>query len=644
MLTQPVWYPSEELISSTRLYQWMRRLGFDSYDEFFQASVRDIRWFWQAVENELSVNWFTPYRSVLELPRGVKWPEWFVGGQTNLVANALEKWQSDPDVQRRPAIIYESEEGHVRTVTYRELASWVERVARGLKELGIERGDRVGIFLPMIPEAAVAMLAVAKIGAIFTNAFSGFAADPVAWRLEHAEAKVLITADGYRRRGKVVPMKEVADRAVDMVPKVEKVVVVPHLERDIPWNPGRDIRWDELEKEGNQPTEWMESSDPFMLIYTSGTTGRPKGTVHTHSGFPIKAAFDIGYMLDVKHGDVVFWITDMGWVMGPMVLLGCLYNAATMVLYDGSPDHPNPDRVWQLVERHGVNLLGLSPTFIRALMPHGVEWVQSSDLSSLKAFASTGEPWNPEPWLWLFEKVGKKQLPILNISGGTEISGGIIGTTMLRPIAPITFNTALPGMDADVFDQDGRSVIDQVGELVVKQPWVGMTRGFWKEPERFEETYWNRWKDIWAHGDATSRDKNGFWIIQGRSDDTLNVAGKRMGPAEMESILVEHPGVKESAVIGVPDEIKGEVPICFVVLNQGYNPSEWLAEELQERVGDHLGKSLKPKSVYFVDDLPKTRSAKIMRRVIRSAFLNLELGDLSSLENPESVNLIKNLR
>ncbi len=643
-MAEPVWYPSEELIESTRLYQWMRELGFQTYDQFYQASINDIRWFWQAVEKELSIIWFTQYHSVLQLPRGIKWPEWFVGGQTNLVADALEKWQADPIVQERPALICESEEGHVRTVTYRELAAWVERVARGLKELGIGRGDRVGIFLPMIPEAAVAMLAVAKIGAIFTNAFSGFAADPVAWRLEHAEAKLLITADGFLRRGKVVPMKEVADRAADMVPSVEKVVVVPHLGRDIPWHPGRDLRWDELEKEGDLPTEWMDSDDPFMLIYTSGTTGRPKGTVHTHSGFPIKAAFDLGYVMDVKPGDVVFWITDMGWVMGPMVLLGSLYNAATMVLYDGSPDHPNPGRVWQLVEKHRVNLLGLSPTFIRALMPYGIDWVQSSDLSSLKAVASTGEPWNPEPWFWLFEQVGREKLPILNISGGTEISGGIIGTTMFRPIAPITFNTALPGMDADVFDQHGQPVVEQVGELVVKQPWVGMTRGFWKEPRRYEETYWKRWKDIWVHGDATLRDRNGFWFIQGRSDDTLNVAGKRLGPAEMESILVRHPSVKESAIIGVPDEIKGEVAVCFVVLNPDFQPSEHLARELQEQVANHLGKALKPKAVYFVDDLPKTRSAKIMRRVIRAAFLDLELGDLSSLENPESVDVIKKLR
>jgi acetyl-CoA synthetase len=277
-------------------------------------------------------------------------------------------------------------------------------------------------------------------------------------------------------------------------------------------------------------------------------------------------------------------------------------------------------------------------------MPHGVKWVQSSDLSSLNAIASTGEPWNPEPWFWLFEQVGRKRLPILNISGGTEISGAIIGTTKLRPIAPITFNTALPGMDADVFDQHGQTVIDQVGELVLKQPWVGMTRGFWREPERYEETYWDRWKEIWVQGDATVRDRNGYWIIQGRSDDTLNVAGKRLGPAEMESILVRHPGVKESAVIGVPDEIKGEVAVCFVVLNPGFQPSEQMARELQEQVANQLGKSLKPKVVYFVDDLPKTRSAKIMRRVIRAAFLDLELGDLSSLENPETVDLIKNLR
>lgn len=643
-MAEPVWYPTPEYVRNTRLAQWMKALGFDDYDSFYAASIRDVAWFWGEAEKALGIAWFAPYRHVLDASRGPAWPEWFVGGRLNAAHNAVDKWLDDPAARCRPAIVWEGEEGRTRTVTYEELAAWVSRVAFGLKRLGIEKGDRVALYLPMIPETVVAMLAAAKIGAVVMPAFSGFGADAVAKRLESAQARLLITADGFYRRGKVVPMKEEADKAVDLAPNVERVIVVRRTGRAIPWREGRDLDWYELEVEGGHVAAApMDSADPLLILYTSGTTGRPKGAVHTHSGFPIKAALDAGFGMDLKPGEVLLWVTDMGWMMGPFLVFGALLNAATMVLYDGTPDYPEPDRLWQLVARHRVTHLGISPTLIRSLMPHGEALAHRHDLSSLRVIGSTGEPWNPEPWLWLFDKVGRGRVPIFNYSGGTEISGGILGNVLVKPIAPITFNAALPGMAAEVYGEDGRPVRGEVGDLVLTQPWVGQTRGFWQDPERYEETYWKRWPDTWVHGDWVILDKQGFWTITGRSDDTLNVAGKRLGPAEVESVLVDHPAVKEAATIGVPDEVKGEVPVCFVVLKPGAEVSEVLARELLEWVAERMGKALRPKAIHFVTDLPKTRNAKIMRRAVRAAYLGMSAGDLSALENPEAVEAIRRL-
>jgi len=643
-MSDPIWLPTAEYIEKTRLYQWMNKLGFRKYEDFYNASINDISWFWGEVEKELSIPWQTPYRSVLNLDKGFKWPEWFVDGQINVVSAALDKWMADPKKRNQPALIYENEIGKETYISYKELYGWVNRVAVGLKKLGVKRGDRIGIFLPMIPEAAVTILAAAKIGAIFTVAFSGFAAEAVAIRFKHAGVKILVTADGFIRRGNVVRLKEVADQAADMVPSIEKVVVASVLDRETTWFKERDISFKDLEVHGESVTEHMNSDDPFMIIYTSGTTARPKGTVHTHGEFPLKAALDMGYIMDLKPEQVIFWITDMGWIMGPMVLIGSLYNGATMLLYNGSPDTPNTRRVWDIVNKYKVNFLGLSPTFVRAIMASNNTSLDKETFPSLKGIGSTGEPWNPEPWHWLFNKICKTEIPIFNISGGTEIAGGIIGTTNHLPIKPITFNTALLGMDADVYNHSGKPATNKVGELIIKQPWVGMTKGFWNEPERYEVEYWKDWDDVWIQGDATVKDDQGYWIIQGRSDDTMNIAGKRIGPAEMESVLMQHSSVKESAVIGIPDSIKGETSICFIVLNESFSPSEKLKTTLLQLIAEQLGRPLQPKTLYFISDLPKTRSQKIMRRIIRSTFLNKDLGDLSSLENPESVDLIKQLK
>jgi len=487
---------------------------------------------------------------------------------------------------------------------------------------------------------------VSAIGAIYTPIFSGYAADAIAGRLRDAEASVLITADGFYRRGQIVPMKETADAAADAAPSVKRLIVVQRTGRDVSMREGRDMWWEEVVKRGVGADETFADTaaeDPYMIIYTSGTTGRPKGAVHVHGGFPVKAAQDMAHCFDLQAGDVM-WFTDLGWMMGPWLIAGGLILGATIMLYDGTPDFPNASRLWAMVERHRVTHLGISPTAIRSLMRSGEDPVRKHDRSSLFVLGSTGEPWNPEPWRWYFRVVGEERAPIINYSGGTEVSGGILGCTTWTPIRSTAFSGPVPGIDADVVDERGRSVRGAVGELAIRKPWPGMTRGFWKDPDRYLATYWSRVPDLWVHGDWARVDDEGFWYIEGRSDDTLKVAGKRVGPAEVESAAVAHPAVLEAAAVGVPHEIKGEGIVVFCVLRPSATASDTLAREVQDKVAELLGKPLRPETVRFVTQLPKTRNAKVLRRVIRGAFLGKsDLGDLSSLENPAAVEEIRRL-
>ncbi|MEC1741954.1 AMP-binding protein [Schinkia azotoformans] len=647
MSNNAVWFPDNAYIESTRLFQWMKQLGFDDYDAFYEKSIQDIEWFWDEAVKTLGIEWYQPYSNTLNLSDGIKWPKWFGGGKSNVVYNAVEKWAESEKTRDQIALIWESDDGEVIRYSFGQLNEEIAKAAKGLLVEGIQKGDVISIYMPMIPETVIAMMAIAKIGAIFSPAFSGYGADAVATRINAANAKMLITADGFLRRGKQVSMKNEADRAVGLSPSIEKVIIVKRLNNEIPWQAGRDLSWEELIKKGQNKngvkTLELESDEPLMLLYTSGTTGKPKGAVHTHTGFPLKAAFDAGLAMDVKQGDTLFWYTDMGWMMGPFLVYGGLINGASILLFEGTPDFPNPDRIWEVTSKHGATHLGISPTLIRSLMKHGEEWAHKHDLSKLHAIGSTGEPWNPEPWMWLFEKVGMKRIPIINYSGGTEISGGILGNVLVKPIGPITFNSPIPGMEVHVYDENGNPVIGEVGELVISKPWVGMTNGFWNEPERYEKSYWDRWPNTWVHGDWVIKDDDGFYTITGRSDDILNVAGKRLGPAELESILVEHPDIVEAGTIGVPDDVKGEVAICFAVLKGEDLDTVKIKNEAMELVAEKIGKALKPKEIFFVHDLPKTRNAKVMRRAIKAGFLNKDAGDLSSLENPHTVEAIREL-
>ena len=640
-----VWEPEPEHLERSRLRRFMAIQGIESLPALHARAVEDPEWYWAAMVDHLGVTWHRPYDAVLDLSDGIPWARWFVGAGYNYVHDAVSKRAIGPE-RDRPALVWEGDGGETRTLTYGELAAETNRFANALRLLGIGHGDRVGIFLPMLPETAIATLACSQIGAVFVPIFSGYGPEAVATRLRDCDARLLITADGFPRRGRVVAMKATADAALAVVPSVERVVVVRRIGSEVAWKSGRDHWWDELvaSQPIESPAEPTGADDPFMIIYTSGTTGRPKGAVHVHAGFPIKAAHDLAVCFDLQEDDRLLWLTDLGWMMGPWAIEGTLILGATLVLYEGTPDWPQPDRLWRLVERHRITVLGVSPTAVRALMSQGDHWVTARDRSSLRAFGSTGEPWNPAPWHWLFSVAGEGRCPIINYSGGTEISGGIVGCTTIEPIKPCAFTGPVPGMAADVVDEDGRPVRGQVGELVIKFPWVGMTRGFWRDPERYLATYWSRWPNVWVHGDWALIDEDGFWYILGRSDDTIKAAGKRVGPAEIESAAVAHPAVQEAAAIGVPDAVKGEAIVVFAVLRPGWEPGEDLAREVQATVARQLGRPLQPERVVFVSDLPRTRNAKIMRRVVRAAYLGQDPGDLSALENPAAVDAIASVR
>jgi acetyl-CoA synthetase len=637
------WTPSREYIERANVTRLMRAHGITDYQDLVRRSQDDVAWFWDAVVSDLGIEFFEPYRSVVETPNGIQWAIWFTGGKINVAHNCVDRHVAGGRGSH-PALIWEGEDGEVRRLTYAELKDEVDRFAGGISELGVGRGDAVGVYMPMIPENVVSLLALAKIGAISLPIFSGFAAGAVAARLQDAGAKAIITADGFYRRGQVVAMKEAADEAVESTPTVHHVIVVRRLGRDVPWTEGRDVDASSLVLEDGaiRDAAQLDPEHPLLIAYTSGTTGRPKGAVHVHGGFGVKIAQEVAHQTDCHPEDTLFWFTDMGWIMGPWEAIGTLTNGGTLVLYEGAPDYPAPDRLWSLVERHRISILGVSPTLVRALIPHGDDHVRSHDLSSLRILASTGEPWNPDPWRWYFETVGGGRCPIINISGGTEVGACFLSPTPLVALRPCTLGGPALGMAIDVYDPEGKPLPPgKVGELVCTKPWPGMTRGIWGDPDRYIETYWSRWPDVWVHGDWASRDADGYWYLHGRSDDTLKIAGKRLGPAEIESLLVEHPAVAESAAIGVPDEVKGEKIWCYAVLTPGTEPSDELRNELRALVERSLGKSFRPDQIRFVSALPKTRSAKILRRAVRAAALGKDPGDLSSLENPAALEEIK---
>jgi acetyl-CoA synthetase len=638
-----VWKPTNDYVEKANITRFMKKYNIKDYNDLIKRSTDDIEWFWDAVMKDLNIEWFQPYEKVLDDSKGIQWAKWFIGGKINIVHNCLDRYAKSAK-KNNIAITWENENSDVRKLTYEELYKEVNRFANALKELGVTKGDRVGIYMPMVPEIVIGFLAVIKIGAISIPIFSGFGGHALASRLDIAEAKILLTADGSVRRGKTYEIKKEADKALDTVSSLEHVIVYKRLGIDVSWTTGRDLWWEDIVSNQSDECETaqMDSEDYAMIIFSSGTTGKPKGTVHTHGGALAQIAKELGYYFDVKEKDVFFWLTDIGWMMGPWMIIGVQHFGGNIVVFEGAPNYPNPDRLWELIEKHKIKTFGISPTAIRMFMKYGDEWVNKHDLSSLRFLGSTGEPWDLDSWNWFFEKIGGKKIPIINISGGTEIVGCFLSPLPITALKPCTLRGPGLGMDVDVFDDDGKPIKGKMGHLVAKKPAPSMTRGFWGEPERYIETYWSKWPNIWYHGDWAIVDENGFWSLHGRSDDTIKIAGRRTGPAEIESALIEHPAVSEAATIGVPDEIKGEDIVCFVVLKPGYTPNEKLREELKAQVIKIMGKTLKPKDIKFVKDLPKTRSAKIVRRIIKSTYIGKEVADVSSVENIDAINEIKN--
>jgi len=966
---QPIaWTPSPEVIERAQLTRFMKQVGVSTFDELYKYSIKDVEKFTEEVLKFLDIKFDPPYEKLLDLSNGVEFPNWFgrsadtpvrnegearrgafaasddadksvrapgrARAGLNITEMCLDRWQTD-ELNDQPAVIWEGEAGKIETYTYKQLFDYVNVCATGLAEAGFKKGDAIGIHLPMIAETIVALLAINRIGAIAVPVFSGYGIDAIASRLNAVKAKGLFTSVGFYRRGKFFDALEIAEKAVANCQSITKVFVCGCDPDGFLSNRTSDEKYSEFndlfatsERNESRLSAKTSAEDPLIILYTSGTTGKPKGIAHTHASFPIKAAQDMAFGTDVGKGTRISWYTDIGWMMGPWLIYGALINGATICIYDGAPDYPTPDRMWEFCAKHKVEVLGISPTLIRSLaahegsadtpvrmsaeheqtsaaiededksglaparkgwsrhgrLPHfdgdvtqfitfrladslpkpvlerlklqlehdklsndseeyrrrvedyldqgagrcilrdpttaqrvketilyedgkscdlkawvimpnhvhillrmrkgfdlsglmkrlkGIssrkinlqlgttgsvwqpdyfdryirdakhfdaafryiednpvtaklcpapedwefgsafrrEWsanrsadtpvriggssaesifvlrthadrsvrapfrapvrapvrapFERHDLSSLRIFASTGEPWNPAPWWWLFEKVGDSKLPIINYSGGTEISGGILMNNPITPIKPCGFSAPCPGMDVDILDENGKSVgPNEVGELVIKQPWSGMARGFWQEKQRYLETYWSRFKNIWVHGDWAMRDADGHYFILGRSDDTLKVAGKRVGPAEVEGLLVAHPLVTEAAVIGIPDELKGTAMVAFCVLRNADTPVRMSAKheqdlaasgdadtsvrapleaELKALVAKDMGKPLAPSEIHFITALPKTRNAKVMRRVIRAAYLREDAGDLSALENPNVVEEIKTL-
>jgi len=611
-----VWSPGPELVEQANVTRLLRRLGCADYHDLHRVSVEDPERFWPEVIDDLGLEFSQRWERVLDTTNGPEWATWFDGGRVNIASNCVHKWKDEPG----DAAVFLGEDGTRSALTWAELSRQVTQLAEALAELGVSEGDRVAIFMPMSSAVAVASHACAHIGAVQVPIFSGFAAPAIATRLEDSQAKVVLTADWSLRRGKRIEMLEILEQA-----NRDAEVLV--------W--GRDSGWPPrvTKQPGTLEPLDVDAEAPYLLAYTSGTTGRPKGALHVQGGFLVSIAREVAYQTDVKRADRVFFATDMGWIMGPWTVVGAGACGATVIYAEGAPDWPD-DRIWRTVESERVTMLGLSPTLVRSLIPKGDP---AADLSSLKAICTTGEPWNRDPYLWLFEQVGGGRVPIVNISGGTEVGACFLSTCIVEPIKPVALGFPALGEDMDVVDAEGRPVREQVGELVCRRPWPGMTRGIWGDPERYLDTYWRRFPGLWTHGDWASVDADGYWFLHGRSDDTLNIAGKRIGPAELESAAIGSGLVAEAAAVGIPDEVKGEVAWIFCVATPGAEPD---AARVADAVADELGKAFKPARIVWISALPKTRSAKIVRRAVRAKAIGEDPGDLSSLENPESLDEI----
>ncbi len=610
--------------------------SLEQYRALWQEAAEHPEDFWGRMAEEL--HWYQKWQRVLEWEP--PFAKWFVGGTLNIADNCLDRHLAGPR-RTKAAIIWEGEPGDQRVLTYQMLHREVCRFANALKRLGVKKGDRVGIYLPMIPELPIAMLACARIGAVHSVVFGGFSAEALRERMNDAEATVVITADGGYRRGAEVPLKHNTDEAVAACPSVRHVVVVRRTGSPVPMQAGRDVWWHELvaQESGDCPAEALDAEHPLYILYTSGTTGKPKGVVHTTAGYLLGVYLTTKWVFDLKEEDIYWCTADIGWVTGhSYIVYGPLANGATVVMYEGAPNWPQPDRFWEIVEKYRVSILYTAPTAIRSFMRWGEEWPAKHDLSSLRLLGTVGEPINPEAWLWYRRVIGGGRCPIVDTWWQTET--GMIMITPLPgaiPTKPGSATLPFPGVVPEVVDASGEPVPANTGGLlVIRQPWPAMFRTLYKDPERYKQVYWSKFGDkpLYFTGDGARRDEDGYFWLMGRVDDVLNVAGHRLSTMEIESALVAHAKVAEAAVVGRPDEIKGEAITAFVTLKQGYGPSEELRQELRQHVVKEIGAIARPDEIRFTDALPKTRSGKIMRRLLRDIAAGREqVGDTTTLED-----------
>jgi acetyl-CoA synthetase len=629
-----IFKPNKELINQSNVKKWMDKHNIKTYDELLKKS-QNTEWFWEEAAKEVIT--IKNYQKVLDWKS--PYANWFTNTDYNIVNDALDRHKD----KNKIAYIFEGEPGDIKKITYKTLYQEVNKLANALKKLDIKKGDRIGIYLPMIPQLPIAMLACAKIGAVHSVVFSGFSAKAFQHRVNDAKMKLVITCDSFYRRGKTVPLKKQTDEALENAPSVEKVIVYQRTGEKVSWNKNKDLWWHEIT--ADQPaeclTEKTDANDTLFILYTSGTTGKPKGIIHAHAGYALGTSLTLKWVFDLKEIDIWWCAADIGWVTGhSYIVYAPLILGVTSILYEGAPDYPEPDRWWKIIETHKATILYTSPTAVRLFMKHGKEYPQKHDLSSLRLLGSVGEPINPEAWIWYHTHIGNKKCQIMDTWWQTETGSFVISPLPFTDLKPGSATKPLPGFSVDIFNEKGQSVKNAGGQLVLLKPWPAMLRGLYNEPERYKKTYWNTFPDTYLAGDIARKDKDDYFWIQGRADDVLNVAGHRIGNSEIESALVSHKTVAEAAVIGQPHELKGESITAFVILRKGFKPSETLRTELREHVGKEIGKIVKPDEIFFVQDLPKTRSGKIMRRVIKAKALDQPVGDISTLANPEAVEEI----
>jgi acetyl-CoA synthetase len=633
---QKFYYPPQELVENSNIMAYAREKGFKDTDELYQWTIQNPEQFWSEMATRF-VDWFEPWQQVLDESEAPFF-KWFTGGKINIVHNAIDRHANGPN-RDKVAIIWESEQGETKTYTYADLAREVNRFANVLKSQGVQRGDRVTVYLSRVPELVIAMLAITKIGAMHSVVYGGFSTEALHSRIEDAQSKVLITGDGGYMNGKIVELKKITDEAVDRAHEiVQTVIVFRRTGHEIHMQEGRDKWWHELAAQPGMddscPTEVMDAEDPLFMLYTSGTTGAPKGLVHTTGGYQVQVATTLSFVFDIKPDDVYWCAADPGWITGhSYIVYGPLILGATEVIYEGAPTFPDPGRWWQVAERYGVTILYTAPTAIRGLMRFGEDHPNKYDLSKLRLLGSVGEPINPEAWRWYHRVIGKGRCPIMDTWWQTETGAFMITPNPTTPLKPGSGTKPFLGIEADVLNEEGEPAgkADD-GLLVIKRPWPSMLRTIYGDPQRYVDQYWSRLPGYYTAGDAARKDEDGYFWVIGRIDDVIKVSGYRLGTAEVESALVSHPAVAEAAAIGLPHEIKGNAIHTFVILRQGHESSPELENELRQHVGKELGPIARPEAINFVPSLPKTRSGKIMRRVLKARALGLPEGDLSTLE------------